>query len=100
MKYLITFLIAVLLCLQGCRTVAGAGQDITWLAEKLETVEAKQDANRPRMATFDSRTTILLSHLQSVYAFRVGVFQAVRVFIKGKLDKTPTCPYTKIEVKS
>ena len=27
------------IALSGCKMVAGAGQDITWLAEKLETVE-------------------------------------------------------------
>ncbi len=36
---IITLVVAAMLCLQACRTVAGAGQDITWLAEKLETTE-------------------------------------------------------------
>ena len=39
MKAAIITLVVALLFVQGCRTVAGAGQDITWLAEKLETTE-------------------------------------------------------------
>lgn len=39
MKTAIITLVVAMLFVQGCRTIAGAGQDITWVAEKLETTE-------------------------------------------------------------